>query len=172
MQVHDQMGLLPAEFSDESKVWVYQSNRPFSEKEQKEINEQLYHFYAQWQSHGTPVKGWAGLLFNRFIVFMADETDTGVSGCSTDSSVRVVKSLEKQYDIQLFDRMTISFLRNDKVEMLPFSQVQYAVDKGFITADTLFFNNTITSKKDLREKWLVPVQESWLGSRLKFAPAQ
>ncbi len=172
MQVQDWKGQIPADFSNESKVWIYQSNRPFSEKEQKEINEQLHHFYTQWQSHGAPVKGWAGLLFNQFIVFMADESDTSVSGCSTDSSVRIVKSLERQYSIQLFDRMTISFLVKDKVEMLPFNQLQYAVDKGYINSKTLFFNNTVLNKKDLQDKWLIPVEESWLIGKLRFEAAQ
>src|SRR5690348_8895909 len=99
--------LIPADFADDSKVWIFQGNRPFTEKEQKEIDEQLYQFYAQWTAHGAPVKGWAKLLFGQFIVVMADETSTGVTGCSTDGMVRVIKSLEKQYNVNFFDRMTI-----------------------------------------------------------------
>jgi hypothetical protein len=88
--------LLPADFSPSSRVWIYQANRPFNEREAAEINEQLHQFASQWLSHGTPVKGWGKLLFNQVIVLMADESATGVSGCSTDSSVRIVKSLERQ----------------------------------------------------------------------------
>ncbi|MGN6475649.1 MAG: hypothetical protein ACTHKV_00375, partial [Flavipsychrobacter sp.] len=62
---------IPADFHDSSRVWIYQSSRPFIEKEEKEINEQLHQFYTQWQSHGIPVKGWAKLLFRQFIVMMA-----------------------------------------------------------------------------------------------------
>ncbi len=159
---------LPADFADDSRVWVYQSSRPFSEKEQKEIEEQLHQFYTQWQSHGTPVKGWAGLLFNRFVIMMADETATGVSGCSTDSSVRIIKSMERQYSVNFFDRMSITFLVKDKPEMLPFAQVQYAIDKGYINAGTLLFNNIVTTKKELEDKWLVPVTESWLAQRVSL----
>src|SRR6218665_3568307 len=102
MNNYDFSALIPADFSDHSRVWIYQSSRPLSEKEELEINEQLYQFYAQWQAHGAPVKGWAKLLFHRFIVLMADESHVEVSGCSTDSSVRVIKSIEKQYSINLF----------------------------------------------------------------------
>ncbi|XZF15751.1 hypothetical protein ACTHGU_06415 [Chitinophagaceae bacterium MMS25-I14] len=164
--------MIPADFSDNARVWIYQSSRPFSEKEQKEINEQLYHFYAQWLSHGEPVKGWAGLLFNRFIVIMADETDTHVSGCSTDSSVRIIKSLEKQYSINLFDRMSITFLVKGQPEMLPYGQVQYAIDKGYLDENTLTFNNIIGTKKELMEKWMVPLKQSWLGDRVNFHQTQ
>lgn len=158
--------LLPQDFPADSRVWVYQSSRSFVEKEVKEINEQLHHFYANWQSHGTPVKGWAGLLFNQFIVVMADERHTGVSGCSTDSSVRVIKSLERQYSVNFFDRMMITFLVKDKAEMLPFGQVQYALDKGYINADTLLFNNIAGTKEELLNEWLVPLRESWLAGRV------
>ncbi len=157
---------IPTDFSENSRVWVYQSSRAFIEKEANEINEQLFHFYSQWQAHGAPVKGWAKLLYRQFVVVLADETDTHVSGCSTDSSVRVIKSLERQYDVNFFDRMMITFLRKDKAEMLPFNQVQYAIDKNFIDKDTLLFNNVVETKKDLLEKWLVPLKDSWLASRV------
>ena len=126
----------------------------------------MYQFYTQWQSHGAPVKGWAQLLFRQFIVVIADETEVMVGGCSTDSSVRVIKSIERQYDVNFFDRMMLTFLRKDKAEMLPFNQVQYALDKGFIDKETLVFNNIVLNKKELMEHWLVPLNKSWLASRV------
>lgn len=172
MQISEVANVIPAEFSDNARVWIYQSSRPFSEKEETEINEQLYQFYIQWQSHGDAVTGWAKLLFKQFIVIIADETDTTVSGCSTDSSVRIVKSIERQYSVNLFDRMTLTFLVNGKAQMLPFGQVQYAIDKGYISKDTLFFNNIAATKKDLLENWLVPLGSSWLADRVSFGVAQ
>lgn len=158
--------LFPADFADHSRVWIFQSNRPFIEKEESEINEQLFHFYVQWEAHGQPVKGWAKLLFRQFIVVMADEAQTIVSGCSTDGMVRVIKSLEKQYEVNFFDRMLLTFLVDGKAEMLPFNQVSYALEKGFITPQTLVFNNLATTKKELLATWLVPLSESWLANRI------
>ena len=160
---------IPQDFSDDSRVWVYQSSRAFIEREAAEVNEQLYQFYTQWQTHGEPVKGWAKLLFNQFIVFMADESQSAVSGCSTDSSVRVVKSIERQYDVNMFDRMVITFLVNEKAQMLPMNQIQYALEKGYIQKDTPLFNNVVLTKAELMSKWLIPLNESWLAARLKLA---
>lgn len=157
---------IPADFASGSRVWVYQSSRAFIEKEEREINEQLYQFYAQWTAHGAPVKGWAQLLFRQFIVVMADESDVAVSGCSTDSSVRIVKSIERQYDVNMFDRLSITFLRKGKAEMLPFNQIQYAIDRGFIDGDTHIFNNVVYTKQDLLENWLVPLRRSWLAQKI------
>ncbi len=166
---HQQLqSLLPAAFNDDSKVWIFQSSRAFVATEATQINEQLLQFYTQWTAHGAPVKGWAKLLFNQFIIVMADETGTHVSGCSTDGMVRAIKSMERQYDVNFFDRMMITFLVKDKAEMLPFNQVQYAIDKGFITPETLVFNNIPITKKDLLQNWLVPLQNSWLAPKLSF----
>jgi hypothetical protein len=166
MQTQELTALIPAGFADNARVWIYQGSRAFIEKEEIEINEQLLQFYKQWQAHGAPVKGWAKLLFRQFIVFIADETDVAVSGCSTDDSVRLVKSIERQYDVNFFDRMMLTFLVKNKAEMLPFNQVQYAIDRGYINKDTLVFNNVATTKKELLEKWLIPVSESWVAAKV------
>ncbi len=168
MNVREIEQLIPAGFADNSRVWVYQSSRPMSEKEELEINEQLQQFYMQWQAHGAPVKGWAKLLFRRFIVMIADETDVTVSGCSTDSSVRIIKSIERQYEVNMFDRLSITFLVKDQPEVLPLGQVQYAIDKGYINADTLLFNNLVETKKELLENWLQPLGNSWLKGRVSL----
>ncbi|GAA4311889.1 hypothetical protein [Compostibacter hankyongensis] len=163
----DITALLPQDFHPASRVWIYQSNRPFNAQEEKEINEQLLHFTAQWNAHGDSVKGWGKLLFGRFIILMADESRTGVSGCSTDSSVRLIKSIARQYEAALFDRLLIAFWVKEQIEMLPLSQVAYAFSRGFIDENTLFFNNTVLSKQELESRWLVPVKDSWLASRLQ-----
>ncbi len=163
--------LLPADFADESRVWIFQSGRAFVAKEQREIDEQLHQFYSQWQAHGAPVKGWAKLLFQQFIIVMADETGTHVSGCSTDGMMRLIKSLERQYEVNFFDRMMLTFLVEGKAQMLPFAQVQYALDKGYINPDTPVFNNIATTKKALEQNWLVPLRESWLADKVSIHQA-
>lgn len=160
--------LLPADFSDESRVWIYQSSRLFLLSEVFEIEKILEDFVAEWKSHGDPVKGYANLFYGQFIVIMADEKATGVSGCSTDSSVRMIKAIEQQFNVQLFDRQNLAFLIKDKVQLLPLSQLQYAVGNNFINADTLYFNNTVLTKSELLHNWIVPIQKSWLAKRISL----
>lgn len=160
--------MIPEAFAPQSRVWVYQCSRPFVEKEEREIQEQLLQFYLQWHAHGAAVKGWAQLLFGRFIILIADETEVAVSGCSIDSSVKILKSIERQYEVKLFDRLSITFLVKDKPEVLPFNQVQYAIDKGYINGDTLLFNNVVTTKQELLDDWLQPLKESWMAGRVQL----
>lgn len=159
---------IPSEFPPETRVWIYQSTRPFQQKELTEITEQLYQFYAQWMSHNRAVRGWAGVLFNQMIVVMADDTRDRLCGSAVDHSIRVMKSLERQYGVSLLDRMTLGFLRGDKVELLPMTQVSPALGMGKIDGDTLFFNHAISTRAELEDQWLIPVKESWLGK--KFLP--
>jgi hypothetical protein len=159
---------IPADFAMNSKVWVYQSSRLLSMGEAFQLEDLLNEFVTSWKSHGATVKGYANLFFGRFIVFMADETATGVSGCSTDSSVRVVKQIEELFKINLFDRQSLAFIVKDKIEHVPMAQLNYALQNGFITADTLYFNNLVADKKSWLNNWLIPVQDSWLNTRLKL----
>jgi hypothetical protein len=161
--------LLPEDFSPASRVWIYQSNRLFSLSEALTIEDKLNEFVAGWNSHGDPVKGFATLFFGQFIILMADESATGVSGCSTDSSVRLIKDLERMFQVNLFDRQTLAFVVKEKVQMLPLNQLNYAVQNGFVSSETLYFNNTVLNKQELLDNWIIPVKESWLARKLTHA---
>ncbi|NII27959.1 hypothetical protein HB364_22940 [Pseudoflavitalea sp. X16] len=158
--------LLPADFAPDSRVWIYQSSRLLGMGEALQIEDLLNEFVANWKSHGTPVKGFGTLFFGQFIVLMADENATGVSGCSTDSSVRLIKQIEELYKVQLFDRQLLAFQVKEKVQLLPLSQLQHAVDNNFISPDTLYFNNLVQTKEELENKWMIPVKDSWLTRRI------
>jgi hypothetical protein len=161
--------LLPPNFSAESRVWIYQSSRLFTMSEALQIEDLLNHFVANWKSHGTPVKGFGTMFFGQFIVLMADENATGVSGCSTDSSVRLIKEIEQLYKVSMFDRQNLAFIIKDKVQILPLSQLQYAVDNGFITSETLYINNLVQTKAELQNSWLIALKDSWLNKKIKPA---
>ena len=163
----DYKHLLPADFAADSRVWVYQSSRLFSLGEALQIEDLLNHFVENWKSHGTPVKGFGTLFFGQFIILMADERATGVSGCSTDSSVRLIKEIEQLYKVSMFDRQNLAFIIKEKIELLPLGQLQYAFDNGFIKADTVYINNLVQTKEELENNWLIPVKESWLAKRIR-----
>jgi hypothetical protein len=159
---------IPEDFNDHSRVWIYQSSRLFFISEALEMEDMLRDFVSNWKSHGAPVNGFANLFFGHFIVLMADETATGVSGCSTDSSVHLIKTIEEKFNVQLFDRQNLAFVIKDKIQLLPLGQLEYAVENNFINANSLYFNNTVLTKKELQEKWIIPVKDSWMAKRIHF----
>jgi len=159
---------IPEDFNDNSKVWIYQSSRLFLISEAFEIEDLLKDFTTNWKSHGTPVKGYGNLFFGQFIVLMADETASGVSGCSTDSSVRLIKTIEEKFNVNMFDRQTLSFIVKERLQLLPLNQLNYAIENKFVDGDTLYFNNTVLTKKEFVEKWVIPAKDSWLGKKYSF----
>jgi len=158
--------LLDGTFHIDSKVWVYQSSRLFMLSEALQIEEMLKDFTTEWQSHGVPVKGAAYLFFGQFIILMADESAASVGGCSTDSSVRLIKEIEKRFGVNMFDRTMLAFVVKDKVQLLPMSQLQYAIENGFIDGDTPYFNNLVQTKEELENNWILPLKDSWLKNRV------
>jgi hypothetical protein len=97
---------------------------------------------------------------------MADETATGVSGCSTDSSVRLIKEAEKLFKVNLFDRQLLAFIAKDKIQLLPMSQLRYALDNHFIDTESIYFNNLVQTKEELENNWIIPLKESWLAGKI------
>lgn len=158
--------LLPEGFSDNSRVWVYQSNRLFTISEAFEIETLLNDFCSQWQSHGDAVQAYGNLFFGQFVVLMTDEENVKVSGCSTDSSVHFIKALGEKFNVDFFNRSNLAFVVKDKIQVLPLSQISYAVTNGFVQPETLYFNNTVLNKKELEENWIIPVKTSWLANKI------
>lgn len=159
---------IPENFSPQSRVWIYQCNRILAMSEALQIEPLLENFVVNWQSHGNAVKGFANLIFGQFIIIIADESQATVGGCSTDSSVRVIKQIEQLLNVEMFNRQTLAFIIKDKVQMLPMQQISYAIENGFINDDTLFFNNLIATKEELLTHWIIPTKDSWLASRFNF----
>ncbi len=164
--------ILPTDFHPQSKVWVYQSSRLFGMNEVFEIEALFEKFISSWKSHGAPVKGYANLFYGQFIVLMADETTTTVGGCSTDSSVHLIKDIEQQFKVDMFNRQNLAFYIKDKVQLLPLAHLNHALENGFITVDTLYFNNLVATKEALINEWLVPAKDTWLSRKLEAFEAK
>lgn len=163
--------LIPEDFDDTSRVWIYQADRRFTMQEALQIEAMLDGFVEQWNTHGTPVKGFATMFFGQFIVLMADESAATVSGCSTDSSVRLIKSIEQTFQVSLFNRQLLGFVMKDNIQLLPLAQLTYAIEHGFVTRETVYFNNTVQTKAELQEKWMIPAGNSWLSGKFAQQPA-
>ncbi len=159
--------LLPADFNDASKVWVFQASRLFTVNEALQLEDILNNLAKNWKAHGNQVKGYANLFFGQFIVLMADETAAGVSGCSIDSVTRIIQDIEKQFGIEMFNWQNLAFVVKDKVQIIPRQQFNYALENNFISPETIFFNNVVATKKELENNWMIPVSESWLKSKIK-----
>ncbi len=144
-----------------SRVWVYQSNRPFTPAEATAVGNSLQAFVGEWTAHKLKVAAGAVLLYNRFVILAADEREVGVSGCSIDGSVRFIKELGAQYGVDFFDRFHVAYSAGDAVQSANRAGFEQLIASGEITGDTIVYNNLVESLQDLRTKWEVPFKESW-----------
>ncbi|MEO9069714.1 MAG: hypothetical protein ABI261_01685 [Ginsengibacter sp.] len=165
MNIHFQDSI-PEDFDNNSRVWVYQSSRAFDLTEESQVKELLGNFCKDWNSHGSEVKGYANLFFGHFIIIMADETNVKIGGCSTDSSVRFMKKIQQDFNVQLLDRQLLAFIVKENIILIPLTKVNFSIENDVITPDTLYFNNTILTKKELLKNWIIPVKDSWLAKRI------
>jgi hypothetical protein len=154
------------ELSDNSRVWIYQANRIFTAGEESIITEQLEVFCEQWVAHGHPLKTSFKVAYHQFIILAADESFHLPSGCSIDSSVHVIKSLQTKTGIDFFDRTLIAFKLKDEVKLFPLTRLKEEFTNGTLTPESLSFNNLVATKHEWQNNWLVPAKNSWLARYL------
>jgi hypothetical protein len=147
---------------DSARIWIYQSGRKFTETEKNTISQTLSSFTQQWAAHGSPLKTSFTILYDQFIVLAADENFNEASGCSIDSSVHVMKAMDEQYSLGLFDRTQVAFLKSGIVMMMKLSELPRGLAENAWQQETLTFNNLITTKGELSTRWIVPAGETWL----------
>ncbi|MBL3657886.1 hypothetical protein [Fulvivirga sediminis] len=151
------------ELSENARVWIYQTGKELSSEEKQVVESRAKVFCEGWAAHGSPMKCSAKIFHNRFLVLAADEDYTKASGCSIDSSVHMVQELEKQLGISFFDRTKVAFLLNDEIYVESLNKLKESVQDGVIKKETITFNNTVSNKKELESKWMVPAEATWIS---------
>ena len=150
------------EMPNRSKVWIYQSDRNLTDIEIGEIKKKAAMFLLDWSSHGDMLLATIDVLYNRFIVVLVDEDKASASGCGIDKSVRFIQQLEKDYLINLFDRMLVTFRgENGIIRGTKLQEFEQLVEKGVLNGETIVFNNVVGSKEEMLSLWEVPMKKSW-----------
>lgn len=144
-----------------SRVWVYQSEREFTQEEIDFISENAKQFIEQWTKHGSNLKGSFTIKYNQFLVLAVDEGFNNVSGCSIDASVRFVQELEKALQVDMMNKMNISFKDGENINIVKMNVFKDFVKEHKITSETIVFNNMVNTKEDFDTNWEVPVHKSW-----------
>lgn len=149
------------EMPDNAKVWIYQSNRPFTDEEIQKLEPQINAFADEWVSHNVMLKAFGTVYLKQFIVLMVDESQAGASGCSIDRSVYFLRLVERNFGVELFDRNTFAFRMGDEVHTAPKEEFAGLFNKKIITDETLVFDNLVNTKAAFEKSWIKPLGESW-----------
>ena len=146
---------------EKSKVWIYASDREFTDEEARSMSSRIEKFIQNWTSHSQQVTAGFEIRYNRFLILLLDESHVAAGGCSIDSSVHFIKSLEKDYQITITDRMKFAFRQGDRIDQVSKSEFEKLLSEGIITDDTVVFNNLVASKQELDTNWEIPFSKSW-----------
>jgi hypothetical protein len=144
-----------------ARVWIYQSDREFTSEEIEIVSVKAVDFINQWTRHGDDLKGSFTFKYNQFLVLAVDESFNTISGCSIDSSVRFIQALEKELQLELMNKMNITFKDNDHINLVKLADFQRYAKEQKVTLETIVFNNMVATKEDFENKWEVPARESW-----------
>lgn len=144
-----------------SRVWVYQSNRAFSNEEVGELTEILNKFNASWEAHGTKLNSAIEIFYNQFIVFFVDETGQNATGCSIDKSMGIIKEIQSKFNVDLLDRMNLTYRDGSQIKNIKMGDFQDGIQKGIFTPETIVFNNLVTTKATFLDGWETQAKFSW-----------
>jgi hypothetical protein len=145
----------------ESRIWIYQSSRKFSDEEVADIEKDLMQFIENWSAHGTSLEASFTIKYNRFIIISVNQEFHPATGCSIDSSVGFIQNLEQKYSVDLLDKMNVAFKQGEFITyktLLEFKKL--AKDKS-VSENTIVFNNLVNTIEELNEGWEIPASESW-----------
>jgi hypothetical protein len=146
---------------ESSRVWIYQANRSFTEEEQAEIKEKLQQFIEQWTAHGANLQASFEMRYRRFIILALDQKMNTATGCSIDDSVRFIQQLEKDYNVDLLDKMNVSYKQGEFVAYKTLTDFRKMAKDKAVSPKTIVFNNLVNNKAEYLSDWEVPASESW-----------
>ncbi|OYQ44843.1 ABC transporter ATPase [Flavobacterium aurantiibacter] len=149
------------ELPEESRVWIYQSNRRLQPEELSQIETALQQFVENWAAHGKPLQASFEIRYDRFIVLAVDQEFNAATGCSIDASVHFIQELEKQFDIVLLDKMNVTYRLGDHIAHKSLIDFKKMVKDRAVSPHTIVFNNLVNTIEEYQNDWEVEASQSW-----------
>lgn len=152
---------------EEARVWIYQANRSFSEDELNEIELKLNVFIENWAAHGSDLQAGFTIKYKRFIVLGLNQNVNNATGCSIDASVHFIQQLEKDYQVDLMDKMNVSYKQGDFIAYKTLTDFRKMAKDKAVSKKTIVFNNLVNNVAEFKENWEVPASDSWHSRFIK-----
>jgi hypothetical protein len=152
--------------TEEAKVWIYPSSRKFYPNEIAGIEDKIKTFVENWKANDENFKASYKFLYNRFIILVADDTNSPLTNTDIDTSVSFILSLQQEYEIELLDKMNACFKQGEYVQYKDLKEFKKLLKNKSVTAKTIIFDNLITTKLDFENNWEISIEESWYNRYL------
>ena len=150
-----------SELPSNARVWIYQSNRIFTQEELTKIEAASQGFLTQWTAHGSELKAGVDFRYDRFIILGLNESIQSASGCSIDASVRFIQSIEEEFSVILMDKMNVTYRNKEQIQYIPLKDFRKMAKKKQIPSSIIVFNNLVLDKGEYETQWEVTAASSW-----------
>ena len=148
---------------DDSRIWIYQSNRDFNESEIGIINDKTISFLDNWQAHGKDLECSYSIIDKRFIIIAVNESFNPIGGCSIDFSLQLIKDISNTIGIDLLNRLVVNLKIDNRLESLSLGDLKNKIKDGDFSPETIIFNTAINSKSELLNNFEIDIKSSWLS---------
>lgn len=145
------------------RIIIYPASRPFTAKESKIITEKIFDFLGTWAAHGKPLSASFKIEKNQFIVIAVDEEKEAASGCSIDALSSVMRELDQEFSLGLFDRMKASFVENGEIKTMKLQDFRKGLKDGTISKEIEVFDFSKDTYVAFLSDFLLPLRRSWAG---------
>jgi hypothetical protein len=145
----------------DSKIWIYPTSRKLSDLEAEEISNLTLDFITNWEAHNNPLQASFVLKYNRFLILAVNQEVQIATGCSIDKSVAFIQSLEQKYQIELLDKMNVTYKQGENIAHKSLIDFKKMAKEKSVTKNTIVFNNLVNTLEEWHEYWEVPASESW-----------
>ena len=106
-------------------------------------------------------------IFNRFIVFFADDSTTPLEIADIDASVQFILQLQQEHKVDLLDKMNVCFKQGEYVQYKDLKDFKKLLKNKAVTGKSIVFDNLITTKEEFDAYWEGPISDSWYGRFVK-----
>jgi len=148
---------------DDSRIWIYQSNRDFNDSEIGIINDKTISFLDNWKAHGKDLECSYSIIDKRFIIIAVNESVNPIGGCSIDFSLQLIKDISNTIGIDLLNRLVVNYKIDNRLESLSLSDLKNKIKDGGFSPETIIFNTAINSKSELLNNFKIDIRSSWLS---------
>lgn len=148
---------------DDSRIWIYQSDKDLNEFEISIIDDKTTSFLDSWKAHGKDLECSYSIINKRFIVIAVNENINNIGGCSIDYSLQLINDISNSIQINLLNRLIVNYKVDNKIASTSLNDLKNKIKDGGFTSETIIFNTAIKTKGELLNNFEIDIKSSWLS---------
>ena len=151
---------------NDSRIWIYQSDRDLIELEKSIIDNKMSLFLDSWQAHGKDLECSYSIIHKRFIIIAVNENVNPIGGCSIDYSLQLINDISDSIQVNLLNRLIVNFKIDNKIFSASLNDLKSKIKDGTLFSETIIFNTTLNTKGELLNDFEIDIGSSWLSKFL------